>query len=92
MGFLDNIVNSTENEIESNVENKINSGISSSMNHGKQQQGEVTKCPKCSATLPNPMPKFCPKCGTKLSLTCPKCEQSFPLGTVFCPDDGSKLS
>ena len=37
--------------------------------------------------------KFCANCGAKLEilLTCPTCGATYPEGTKFCPEDGTKL-
>lgn len=96
MGFLDNVISSAESQVQSSTERSINSKISGSIggigNNSNKSQSQVDKCPKCSAALPSPMPKFCPKCGAKLFITCSKCNNDFPLGTKFCPNDGTKLS
>lgn len=91
MGILDNLVQGGENDIESQAQNKISKGISNAFNKGSSSNKGPT-CPNCKAQLSSPMPKFCPKCGAKLVLTCPKCKTDYPLGTKFCPEDGSKLS
>lgn len=91
MGIIDNIVNKAENEAEYSVNNKINSEITSGFNKIGSAKN-VLKCPNCKAPLPDPSPRFCPKCGAKLIVTCTKCKKDYPIGTQFCPDDGTKLS
>jgi len=91
MGMLDDIVDSAENDVETTAKSKINSAISGGINKAGSKS-TVSVCPKCKAQLPIPMPKFCPKCGAQLSLTCKKCGKDYPLGTKFCPDDGTKLT
>jgi predicted amidophosphoribosyltransferase len=92
MGIIDNIVKNEENQIEYQAQNKIQSAVSGGINKIGASSTKAPVCPSCKAQLPTPMPKFCPKCGAKLSVTCPKCKTDYPLGTKFCPEDGTKLA
>jgi class 3 adenylate cyclase/tetratricopeptide (TPR) repeat protein len=49
------------------------------------------KCPKCQ-TENLETKKFCPKCGTKLSLLCPQCGSEYLPGDEFCGECGHDLS
>ncbi|MDE1860451.1 MAG: zinc ribbon domain-containing protein [Candidatus Micrarchaeota archaeon] len=93
MGILDNIIQSGENQIQSEAESKVRNAISSGFGRvGGGPSNKAPVCPKCKAQLSDPPPKFCPRCGTKLAVTCPKCKNDYTLGTKFCPNDGSKLA
>ncbi len=53
------------------------------------EQPETTVCPKCGKSVPKA--NFCPECGYKMVLNCPKCGKFLQPGTKFCPDCGEKI-
>lgn len=61
-------------------------------------------CPKCHTIYDDDSQNFCNVCGTRLIkeqeakrtdpdeyMVCPRCGKHYPVGQVFCPDDGAKL-
>ncbi len=91
MGILDNVVNQVKN----NLTFRANQGVTDAINKGTnavfQKGSPADKCPKCKKKLSQGGLKFCPECGEKLMLNCPKCNVDFPLGTKFCTQCGGKL-
>lgn len=46
-------------------------------------------CPECKSTVAKG--KFCPECGHKFAMNCPKCGVELSAGAKFCPECGEKL-
>jgi predicted RNA-binding Zn-ribbon protein involved in translation (DUF1610 family) len=94
MGFLDDIVNKVKNEVSWKVGQEVSSGISkasSKIFEKKSPEAKIPKCPKCGKEITDPTLKFCPECGAKLLVTCPKCNIDYPIGTKFCTQCGEAL-
>lgn len=94
MGFIDDIVNRVKNEVSWKVGQGVSGGISqatSKIFNKKTPEATIPKCPKCKKEITDPALKFCPDCGTKLIVTCSKCNIDYPVGTKFCTQCGEAL-
>jgi len=92
MGILDNVLGNVKSNLEYKTETGLTSTIvKSAENMASKGKPNPNACPKCKKAAPDPRPKFCPNCGAALMVTCKKCNASYPLGTAFCPEDGTKL-
>ena len=73
------------------------SGINQNINQSNQQNNQpttsqnATKCVACGADM-NSTAKFCPECGQKTKLECPKCSHLVSVGVKFCPECGENLA
>ncbi|MBI5047065.1 zinc ribbon domain-containing protein [Candidatus Micrarchaeota archaeon] len=94
MGIFDSIVSQVVGNVKRDVEYKASSGISNSISSGASkvlQKDSTPKCPKCKKVISDPSLKFCSECGTKLMVSCSKCQQDFPIGTKFCSNCGGAV-
>ena len=94
MGFTDDIVNRIKNEVSWKVGQGVSGGISqvaSKIFSKKTPETKVPACPKCKKEITDPVLKFCPECGTKLMVTCSKCNIDYPVATKFCTQCGEVL-
>ena len=94
MGFADDMLNKIKNELSWKVGQGVSSGVNkvASKIFNKKDVGPKTlKCPKCGREITEVGLKFCPDCGTKLLLTCSKCNIDYPVGTKFCTQCGEAL-
>ncbi|MCC7570865.1 zinc ribbon domain-containing protein [Candidatus Micrarchaeota archaeon] len=92
MGFLDNVVNKVKDDLSWKAGQEISSGIAGGAKKAvKGDPNAKKKCPKCKKQITDSSLKFCPHCGTKLFVTCGKCNIDYPVGTKFCTQCGGKL-
>lgn len=91
MGFTDDLINKVKNEVSWKVGQEVSSGISKAASKIFEKKAPVNKCPKCKKVITDAALKFCPDCGAKLLLTCPKCSVDYPVGTKFCTQCGEAL-
>jgi predicted amidophosphoribosyltransferase len=94
MGFLDDITGKIKNEVGWKIGQEASDGIGkiTSKIFNKEASGDgALKCPKCKKKITDPSLRFCPDCGQKLLLTCPKCNIDYPFGTKFCTQCGEPL-
>lgn len=91
MGFIDDIINRIKNEISWKVGQGVSGGIGQVTSKIFNKKPPENKCPKCNKTIAEAGLKFCPDCGAKLLLTCPKCNVDFPAGKKFCAQCGETL-
>lgn len=94
MGFVDDIINRIKNEVSWKVGQGVSEGIgqvTSKIFKKKAPENNSPKCPKCGKEIIEAGLKFCPDCGAKLMLTCPKCNVDFPVGKKFCAQCGETL-
>lgn len=87
MDIIRDITRRVEYNVESGVSSKISSDIQKALFGGKDQP----KCPKCGKPITNSLLRFCPNCGTKLTVDCKNCNLAFPLATKFCARCGAPL-
>jgi membrane protease subunit (stomatin/prohibitin family) len=88
--MLSGITGNVKNSVENNASNQISNSISNKAS--KAMQGDNTpKCPKCKKPIADNSQKFCQQCGTKLLVTCAKCNKDFATGTKFCTECGGAL-
>ncbi len=80
-------------KVKSDLEYRAGSAISNTItNKVKKGFEKGNKCPKCKKPINDATLKFCPNCGTKLSITCLKCNTDFLAGTKFCTQCGEALT
>jgi len=94
MGFTDDFVNKVKNEASWKLGQEASNAVSkvaSKIFDKKAPEDKVPKCPKCKKEVTDPALKFCPDCGTKLIVTCSKCNIDYKTGTKFCTQCGEAL-
>lgn len=91
MGFVNDIINRIKNELSWKAGQEVSGGISRVAGKIFNKKTPENKCPKCKKIITETGLKFCPDCGAKLTLTCPKCNVDFPVGKKFCPQCGEAL-
>lgn len=60
----------------------------------QQADNETYYCPTCNGALPSKTAKFCPECGTAVSVDqfCKNCGQVLEPSAKFCPECGTAVS
>ncbi|MEK6982055.1 MAG: zinc ribbon domain-containing protein [Candidatus Micrarchaeota archaeon] len=98
MGIFDNIINQVIGNVKRDVTNQASSGISSTISGGINggvkkvtTKDNTPKCPKCKKVITDNSLKFCSECGTKMIVSCTKCQQDFAVGTKFCSNCGGTV-
>lgn len=91
MGILDTVTR----RVKDNLAYKASDGATSALSKGATsvfgKKNKLDKCPKCKTKIKDGSLKFCPNCGNRLVVTCPKCSVDYPMGTKFCIQCGDKL-
>lgn len=91
MGFVDDLIGRVKNEVSWKVGQEVSGGISKVTGTIFNKKPPENKCPSCKKVIPDSGLKFCPECGAKLMLNCPKCNVDYPVGTKFCTQCGEAL-
>lgn len=72
------------------VETKEDEQIEALIQNRRKAKTQSTKCNQCGAPMEVGQ-RFCPRCGSSVSVSCPSCGKSIRAGDAFCSSCGTKV-